>query len=201
MLQRVLYLLKTYLLTMLFFIIAKVAFMLACHEGHVFTIADVWQVVGHGLSLDLSTSLYILAVPFLLTMVSVWYSSKWMGWVLKAYFAIIAIALALAFTADTSLYPFWGFKLDASCLQYLETPTEAAASVTTGYLAVRLAVLIAIAALIYWGYPTSKSLLSPLASHLLPLTSHLNASALLPTTIKALATGWQKTGNAVGSTR
>ena len=147
------FLLKTFLWTMLVFIIAKVVFMPACHEGHIFTIADLWQVILHGLTLDISTALYILAVPFLLTMMSVWYKPRWMGITVKVFFGIIAFALALAFIADTSLYPFWGFKLDASCLQYLETPTEAAASVSTGYLIARLIVLAAIAAIIYKGFP------------------------------------------------
>ena len=147
------FLLKTFLWTMLVFIIAKVVFMLACHEGHIFTIADLWQVILHGLTLDISTALYILAVPFLLTMMSVWYKPRWMGITVKVFFGIVAFALALAFIADTSLYPFWGFKLDASCLQYLETPTEAAASVSTGYLIARLIVLVAIAAIIYKGFP------------------------------------------------
>ena len=147
------FLLKTFLWTMLVFIIAKVVFMLVCHEGHIFTMADLWQVILHGLTLDISTALYILAVPFLLTMMSVWYKPRWMGITVKVFFGIVAFALALAFIADTSLYPFWGFKLDASCLQYLETPTEAAASVSTGYLIARLIVLAAIAAIIYKGFP------------------------------------------------
>ena len=151
--SRMIFLLKTFLWTMLVFIIAKVVFMLACHEGHIFTMADLWQVILHGLTLDISTALYILAVPFLLTMMSVWYKPRWMGITVKVFFGIVAFALALAFIADTSLYPFWGFKLDASCLQYLETPTEAAASVSTGYLIARLIVLAAIAAIIYKGFP------------------------------------------------
>ena len=60
--------------------------------------------------------------------------------------------LALAFVADTSLYAFWKYKLDATCLQYLETPTEATASVSVGYLLVRLLVLIALIWLIYKAY-------------------------------------------------
>ena len=151
--QRLLFLLKTYLWTVLVFIIAKVVFMLCCHEGHFFTIADVWQVVSHGLTLDLSTSLYILALPFLLTMVSVWWQHRVLGQILKGYFALIGIALALAFVADTSLYPFWNFKLDSSCLQYLETPTEAMASVSTGYLIVRAVVFIAVALILFKGFP------------------------------------------------
>ena len=151
--QRVIFLLKTYLWTVLVFIIAKVVFMLCCHEGHFFTIADVWQVVTHGLTLDLSTSLYILALPFLLTMVCVWWQHRVLGQILKGYFALIGIALALAFVADTSLYPFWNFKLDSSCLQYLETPTEAMASVSTGYLIVRAVVFIAVALILFKGFP------------------------------------------------
>ena len=151
--SRMLFLLRTFLWTLLVFIIAKVGFMLCCHEGHGFTITDVCQVIWHGLTLDISTSLYILTLPFLVTMASVWYKSRWMGTVLKVYFGIIALAMALAFTADTSLYPFWGFKLDATCLQYLETPTEAAASVSTGYLLIRLLVLLAIGYAIFRGFP------------------------------------------------
>ena len=41
--ERLVFLLKFYVLTVLLFIVAKVVFMLVCHEGHVFTAADVWQ--------------------------------------------------------------------------------------------------------------------------------------------------------------
>ena len=152
--ERVIYLIKTYLWTVVVFIIAKIGFMLCCRTDHDFTFDDVFQVITHGLSLDLSTALYFLIIPFLLTIVSLWWNQ---GKVLKRistiYFAIIAIAFALAFVADTSLYPFWGFKLDASCLQYLSTPNEAAASVSTGYLLVRLVILVILAGLVWIGYP------------------------------------------------
>ena len=148
--QRIRYLLRFYLLTVTVFIAAKVGFMLFNHEGHDYTLADVWQVIWHGLSLDLSTSLYLLAVPFLLTIVSVWV--KVPRWLFYGYNAIIGLAMALAFVADTSLYPFWGFKLDASCLQYLDTPTEAMASVSAGYLVLRGVAIVALAALVFGLY-------------------------------------------------
>ena len=116
----------------------------------------MWDVIRHGLTLDLSMALYIIILPFLLTIVSIWHTSQWISTVLHIYFGIIALALALAFTADTSLYPFWGFKLDASCLQYLATPTDAMASVSTGYLLVRLAILVILAGLIWLGYTRPK---------------------------------------------
>lgn len=154
---RVSFLLKTYLWTVMLFIIAKVVFMLSCHTGHEFAFSDMWDVILHGLTLDLSTALYIIILPFLLTIVSIWHTGKWISTALRIYFGIIALALALAFTADTSLYPFWGFKLDASCLQYLATPTDAMASVSTGYLLVRLVILVLLGYLIYLGYPTLKT--------------------------------------------
>ena len=139
--QRLLYLIKFYLVTVLLFIVAKVAFMLINHEGHDFTVTDAWQVILHGLSLDLSTSLYLLIIPFLVAMVAIWGDGKWTKITLRIYYVFIATIMMLAFVADTSLYPFWGFKLDASCLQYLETPVEARASVSGPYLTIRFIVL------------------------------------------------------------
>ena len=164
---RVSYLLETYLLTVLLFIVANVAFMLCNASTHPFTVGDVFDVATHGLTLDLSTSLYCLIVPFLLTVVSLWTTGRWLRRILTAYHLLLAVVLSLAFVADTSLYPFWGFKLDASCLQYLETPTEAMASVSSGYIVVRLVVLLLVASLIFAAYQRTVRLLrtpSPLTS-------------------------------------
>ena len=152
---RVSFLLKTYLWTVVVFIIAKVVFMLCCQDGHAFSAIDMWQVITHGLTLDLSTALYFLILPFLLVLASIWHVGKWIGIVLRIYFAIIALTFALALVADISLYPFWNFKLDASCLQYLETPTEAMASVSWAYIAIRFVIWLLAAWLIYIVYSFS----------------------------------------------
>ena len=67
MAARVFYLIKTYLLTVVVFIVAKLAFMLLCHHGHDCSVGDIWDVITHGLTLDLSTSLYFLIFPFYLS--------------------------------------------------------------------------------------------------------------------------------------
>jgi len=144
--------LKTYLLTMLFFIIAKVAFMLY-NSSQAFSAGDVLAVLWHGLSLDFSTALYIISVPFLVCAASIWLGGiKALRILLRAYYLLIAVAMTLAFVADTSLYEFWLFKLDSSCLQYLETPTEAMASVSLGYIVIRIIVIAVVSALIWWAY-------------------------------------------------
>ena len=108
--QRLRYLCCAYVLTLLLFIAAKVIFVLCCGGGHGVTLSDMTDIVCHGLTLDLSTALYLMIVPLLVCLLSVWI--KVPRWILQAYHALIAFAMALAFVADTSLYPFWGFKLD-----------------------------------------------------------------------------------------
>ena len=147
--QRLIYLCKFYLFTVVLFIIAKIIFMLVNHEGQSFPVGDVLNVVWHGLSLDLSTALYVLIVPFLATLVSLWWDGRWLTRILHAYNLLVAIILTLAFVADTSLYPFWHFKLDSLCLQYFDSPAEMRASVSGLYMTVRLIVLIVGVALVY----------------------------------------------------
>ena len=151
--ERVLYLLENYLLTLLVFIIAKQAFMLCNGNGRNVTVGDMWDVIIHGLTLDLSTALYFLIPPFLVVIFSLyWRKKQVLTTILNIYNGIIAIAFSMVFVADTSLYDFWQFKLDASCLQYLETPTEAMASVSGGYIAIRIVICLLVALLIYKAY-------------------------------------------------
>ena len=150
---RIIYLIRTYLLTVMIFIVAKPVFMFYNRAGHPFSFRDVVDVVWHGLTLDLSTALYILIIPFLVTLVSLyWHKKNILTSILSVYNLIVAIALSLAFVADTSLYQFWQFKLDASCLQYLESPTEAMASVSWGYMAIRFVIFLLVALVIYQAY-------------------------------------------------
>ncbi len=157
MLQRVVYLLKTYLITVILFLVAKWVFLWYNYEGQGIGLGDALDVVRHGLTLDLSTALYILIVPFLCVIASIWLGKyKLLYLILRCYYSVIAVALALAFVADTSLYEFWHFKLDASCLQYLETPTEAMASVSVWYIVLRGVVWLLLAVLIYVAYTRPK---------------------------------------------
>ena len=148
--QRFLFLLHTYGLTVLLFLLAKVVFMLCNASDHDVSASDYFDVLRHGLSLDLSTALYFLVVPLLVCLISVWV--KVPRWVLIVYFAIVAFAFALAFVADTSLYPFWGFKLDASCLQYLSQPEGITQSVSVGYLLLRFLLVAILTVGFFWLY-------------------------------------------------
>jgi len=143
------FLLRFYLSTVLLFVVAKVVFMLACGAGHGLTMGDGLAVVAHGLTLDCSTAFYFLFVPFLLVLASPWCPGGWAKLLFRGHALLAAMVLAAAFVADTSLYPFWGFKLDATCLQYLDTPADAMASVSTAYIVVRLVLFVVLVAAIF----------------------------------------------------
>ena len=194
--QRALYLLKFYVATLFFFVAAKIGFMLYQHGGHNFTFTDMLQVIGHGLSLDLSTSLYIIAVPFLLVAASLWLRIP--KWCFRIYYAFAAVLLSLAFVADTSLYEFWQFKLDASCLSYLETPTEAMASVSTGYILLRLLCLMILVGGIYWVYDKLTPPFQRLASGMQKLAASLATLLLIPLIIIGIRGGLDESTTNIG---
>jgi phosphoglycerol transferase MdoB-like AlkP superfamily enzyme len=187
---------KFYVATLLFFLVAKIGFMLYHHGGHDFTFTDMLQVLGHGLSLDLSTSLYILIIPFLLTILSLWINLS--RWIFRGYYIIIAIILSLAFVTDTSLYEFWLFKLDASCLQYLETPTEAMASVSMVYILFRIICVLVIATLFYWIYDKLTTQSQKLTAQSQKLIATLVAILLIPLIIIGIRGGLDESTTNIG---
>jgi phosphoglycerol transferase MdoB-like AlkP superfamily enzyme len=196
--QRVFYLLKFYLATVFFFIVAKIVFILYNLSNEDISFFDVVQVLYHGLSLDLSFSLYLLAAPFLLVIASLWFGIP--KWVFRIYYIIAAILLSMAFVADTSLYEFWKFKLDASCLSYLETPTEAMASVTTSYILIRLLCVVLCSTAIYWVYDklTPHSLEVKLTANRHKLIATIIAILLIPLIVIGIRGGLSESTTNIG---
>ena len=197
------------------FVLAKPCFMLYQASAQQFTGSDVISVVGHGLSLDLSTSLYFILLPYLIVLlsrlVSLLPKKGQMGCfrlfriILRCYFALASVLVAVAIVVDTSLYEFWGFKLDASVLQFLDGTGHALTSVSAGFVAVRVLVTLIVAGILF--VVLSKllshlsprtSYLSPLTSHLVPLTSFVFTILLLPVIIIGLRGGTSVSTTNVG---
>ena len=178
------WLVEVWLAFVVAFVLAKPCFMLYQAPAQQFTGSDVISVVGHGLSLDLSTSLYFILLPYLIVLlsrlVSLLPKKGQMGCfrlfriILRCYFAIASVLVAVAIVVDTSLYEFWGFKLDASVLQFLDGTGHALTSVSAGFVALRIAAILVIAGFLFVVLSKLLSHLSPLTSYLSPLTSYLS---------------------------
>lgn len=117
----------------LIFVLQKPVFLLI-YGGF----SQVFQVMAHGLSLDLSMSGYLSAIPALVLLVSCIplrqlqgpRSSRVLMAVVGGWTLIGAIAVALAFVANIALYGYWGFPLDSTPVFFLlSSPSAAMASV------------------------------------------------------------------------
>ena len=149
--KRIAYIVMFFMTVLLVFVCQKPFFMLynaATEKGVVFE--DYFQVMWHGVSLDAAVCGYLVAVPFLLTLISVWFHKMPLRKLLLPYYALIALLVAVVFVVDMGLYPFWGFKLDASIFLYLDSPEEALASVSTGFLLVRVLLMVMLALPLVW---------------------------------------------------
>ena len=94
--------------------------------------SDWWDVIWHGLILDVAIAGYLTIIPALIFIASLWIESKAIGWIWKGYVGIVAFISSLAYVANIALYGFWGFPLDNTPLLYIKTsPSDAMASVTT----------------------------------------------------------------------
>ncbi len=113
-----------------------------------YSITNYLDVAWHGIPLDAAVAGYLIAIPLLLTIVSTFVYIP-MRKLLIVYNAFTAIAISSAFIADISLYPFWEFKLDASFLIYIDSPSNAFASVSAAYITTRLIAAIILAAAIF----------------------------------------------------
>lgn len=138
--ERLLFLLRYYTALLLCFVVLRILFMYVNGDGQ-YGLADALAVAFHGLRLDVAVAGYMTAVPLLLTLVTVFVPVS-IRLPLGIYTMFASMIISAAFVADMSLYPFWEFKLDASFLLYIDSPSNAFASVTAGYIAGRVVLFL-----------------------------------------------------------
>lgn len=141
----------TYFLFVLLFVLQKPMFMAYYHDLYTdASFGDYFQVMWHGLPLDLSLAGYLTAIPGFLLIASAWTSSSALRRIRQIYFGIIAFILACIFIIDLGLYDFWGFRLDATPVFYFfSSPKDAIASVSFWFILLGILAMLMYAALLY----------------------------------------------------
>lgn len=96
-----------------------------------FGAAEWWQVIWHGLTLDMTVAGYVTALPIVVVLLSLWVRlpERIMQQVFMVYFVVVSLCTAAIFAVDMGLYEHWGFRIDATILTYLSDPKEALANV------------------------------------------------------------------------
>ncbi len=130
------------------------------------------QSARHGLQMDISFASYLLVIPMLL-MAFAFKSALWYKNFVKAYTWLTASVIAILVSIDLELFSAWGFRIDGTSLQYLKTPTEAWASISSAPVFVIMAIMVFLGTL-------SVSLLLSITKRYTPNIKPLNLFLSIP---------------------
>ena len=144
--NRIKYLLSYFVLIWAYFLVQKPVFM-ACNASKDYSIGDYLSVMWHGAGLDATTTGYLTILPFVLTVASVWFRHMPFRKIMTPYYIVVMLLISVIFVSDLSLFAFWESKLDASVFIYIDSPKNAMASVSGAYIAARVALMLALTAL------------------------------------------------------
>jgi phosphoglycerol transferase MdoB-like AlkP superfamily enzyme len=116
---------------LVFFFFARF-FFIATHfrEAFQFSAGTLAATFVHGIKLDISAISYILILPMLIMVPGIYFNGNWFRHFLRWYTYLLIVISSGITVADTLLYKYWGFRMDYTALQYLNTPKEVVASVT-----------------------------------------------------------------------
>ncbi|HLP75035.1 MAG TPA: sulfatase-like hydrolase/transferase [Bacteroidales bacterium] len=132
---------------LLFFVFARLFFILThLHEASGEKLTGILGTFAHGIMLDISTTGYFLIIPFFIVLASIVIRGNWPAVVIRLYTFILIAFCSVITVADSSLYSYWGFRMDYTPFFYLRTPAEAVASVSALKLIVLSASIVMIAA-------------------------------------------------------
>ncbi|MDQ6901641.1 MAG: sulfatase-like hydrolase/transferase, partial [Bacteroidota bacterium] len=128
---------------LLYFIFSKIIF-LAYHHALTATLtgAEVFKVFLYGFRMDVSFTSYICIFPFLLYLSRAVFIKINIAKIVYIYTIFVLIIISFITTADLELYTAWGYRMDATPLQYFNSPKEMASSVSSSPLFLLLVIFI-----------------------------------------------------------
>lgn len=161
---------------------ARAAFLLY-HIGKTNELSgtDILKTFIYGFRLDLSFAAYLSVLPFL----AVFAASVWKRYnaaaSIRYYTYGFIVLLSIMLSADLELYTNWGFRLDATPLQYLSTPGEMIASTAAApvFTLTVIALLLSVAFILLYKYLFDLSRFNSIRSGWIPAATSLFLVALL----------------------
>lgn len=118
-------LVRYYLFWVVLFAAARLLFMLYYHARTAALGPSLaLGAMLHGLRMDLSAAGYLSAIPALLLAASAWGSLKSVRRIIAVYSWVAIAVVSLLTVGDLGIFDAWGFRLDATPLQFIATPHE-----------------------------------------------------------------------------
>lgn len=125
---------------------------------HELTFTEIFKVFIYGLRMDFSFTSYICLLPFLLFFIKFIATKFNPNKIIEIYTVIVIILLSFITTADLELYSAWGYRMDATPLQYLKSPKEMGGSVSSAPLLLLLLIFVSLAFFFIWIYKKNKTI-------------------------------------------
>ena len=137
----------------IFFIISKGVFLIYHYtKASSLTLGETANIFLHGLYLDASFSAYICVLPFFLFFLQAIIKKLRIGKIISLYTVLLILLMTFLTVADLELYTTWGFRLDSTASQYMNTPQEMTASVSSSPILLLLSIYILISSFFTWLY-------------------------------------------------
>ena len=122
---RLSFLIRYYLFWVVLFAAARLLFMLYYHSRTTALGPSIAAgAMLHGLRMDLSAAGYLTAIPALLLTASAWSSLESVRRIIAVYSWVAIAVVSLLTVGDLGIFEAWGFRLDATPLQFIGTPHE-----------------------------------------------------------------------------
>jgi phosphoglycerol transferase MdoB-like AlkP superfamily enzyme len=148
---RLLFLLRYFLFWLGFFVVGKLVFLTWFYpQTAALPLGTIVGIVVHGLRMDAAATAYLSAVPFLLITLSTYAPWHWVRPLILGWTIPLMVFVAGLTAGDLELYREWGYRIDATWLQYLSTPTEMGASIASQPLWADFLLIAVLSALGFW---------------------------------------------------
>jgi len=115
-------------------------------------------IILNGLKLDISATGYIMAVISFLLVLTSFFNSRYIRWILSALTLVFLVFTMAIIVSDFELYQNWGYRMDATPLLYIFQPKDALASVETWLIIV---LIIVMAYLIWFWFFIYRKMIVP----------------------------------------
>lgn len=103
---------------------------------------EIIKIFVYGLHMDFSAAAYICIIPFILFLLEDLLTGVRFTRLILGYTIFAIIVLSFLTVADLELYHAWGFRMDATPLQYINTPSEMIASASSSPVVLLIAIFI-----------------------------------------------------------
>ncbi|MEO6844493.1 MAG: LTA synthase family protein, partial [Ginsengibacter sp.] len=121
-----------FLYWLLFFAIARAAFLLYHFQlTRTLSGGEIFKTFLYGLRMDASFTAYICLFPFLLFFIKSTAVHLPINKIIRVYTYLLVIIISFLIIADLGLYAAWGYRMDATPLQYFKTPKEMGTTISS----------------------------------------------------------------------